>query len=133
MAVMLPNLEHFDKKRLCSSSSKRCGRWQLRVSTRLVFTRHRVVSWSLRNRACRRALGSISRLDFPTMSLTLLQLVYDDLRKLAAHKLATEPPGHTLQPTALVHEAWLRLSRATDQSWQNRTHTFRTAAECGAS
>ena len=60
----------------------------------------------------------------------LLPLVYEELRKLAAHKLANEAPGQTLQPTALVHEAWLRLSRAPQQDWQNRAHFFRTAAEC---
>ena len=60
----------------------------------------------------------------------LLPLIYEELRKLAAHKLANEAPGQTLQPTALVHEAWLRLSRATDQHWQDRAHFFRTAAEC---
>src|SRR5215510_6686684 len=60
----------------------------------------------------------------------LLPLVYDELRRLAAHQLSNESPGQTLQPTALVHEAWLRLSRAPDRSWQNRTHFFRTAAEC---
>src|SRR5215468_8771930 len=60
----------------------------------------------------------------------LLPLVYEELRRLAAHKLSNESPGQTLQPTALVHEAWLRLSRAPDRSWQNRTHFFRTAAEC---
>jgi RNA polymerase sigma factor (TIGR02999 family) len=60
----------------------------------------------------------------------LLPLVYDELRKLAERKMASEAAGHTLQPTALVHEAWLRLVRTPDQSWQNRTHFFRTAAEC---
>jgi RNA polymerase sigma factor (TIGR02999 family) len=60
----------------------------------------------------------------------LLPLVYDELRRLAAQKLANETPGQTLQPTALVHEAWLRLFRVPDQTWQNRTHFFRTAAEC---
>jgi RNA polymerase sigma factor (TIGR02999 family) len=60
----------------------------------------------------------------------LLPMVYDELRRLAAYKLSNESPGQTLQPTALVHEAWLRLSRSPDQSWQNRTHFFRTAAEC---
>ena len=44
--------------------------------------------------------------------------------------MAGEAAGHTLQPTALVHEAWLRLVRSPDQTWQNRTHFFRTAAEC---
>jgi RNA polymerase sigma factor (TIGR02999 family) len=60
----------------------------------------------------------------------LLPLVYEELRRLAAHKLANEAPGQTLQPTALVHEAWLRLSRSADQNWRDRTHFFRTAAEC---
>jgi RNA polymerase sigma factor (TIGR02999 family) len=66
----------------------------------------------------------------PQSASDLLPLVYEELRKLAAHKLSNEAPGQTLQPTALVHEAWLRLSRSADQNWQNRTHFFRTAAEC---
>src|SRR5262245_38383134 len=60
----------------------------------------------------------------------LLPLVYDELRRLAAHKLASEPSGQTLQPTALVHEVWLRLSRGGDHQWRDRGHFFRTAAEC---
>jgi RNA polymerase sigma factor (TIGR02999 family) len=60
----------------------------------------------------------------------LLPLVYDELRRLAAHRMAHESPGQTLQPTALVHEAWLRLVRTPEQNWQNRAHFFRTAAEC---
>src|SRR5215471_11184865 len=60
----------------------------------------------------------------------LLPLVYEELRKLAAHKMAGEAAGQTLQPTALVHEAWLRLVRGADQNWQNRAHFFRVAAEC---
>lgn len=59
----------------------------------------------------------------------LLPAVYEDLRKLAAHKLAQEPPGQTLQGTALVHEAYLRLVRAGLQTWQNRAHFFKAAAE----
>jgi RNA polymerase sigma factor (TIGR02999 family) len=66
----------------------------------------------------------------PAAASDLLPLVYEELRRLAANKLANEAPGQTLQPTALVHEAWLRLSRAPDRSWQDRTHFFRTAAEC---
>src|SRR5262252_832154 len=66
----------------------------------------------------------------PLAASDVLPLVYDELRRLAAHKLSNEAPGQTLQPTALVHEAWLRLSRSADQNWQNRTHFFRTAAEC---
>jgi len=60
----------------------------------------------------------------------LLPLVYEELRKLAAARMAQEAPGNTLQATALVHEAWLRLVRTPRQSWQSRAHFFRTAAEC---
>jgi RNA polymerase sigma factor (TIGR02999 family) len=60
----------------------------------------------------------------------LLPLVYEELRQLAAAQMAREAPGHTLQPTALVHEAWLRLSNTPGQTWNNRAHFFRTAAEC---
>jgi RNA polymerase sigma factor (TIGR02999 family) len=60
----------------------------------------------------------------------LLLLVYDELRKLAAHKLAQEKPGQTLQATALVHEAYLRLVGSGDKSqWDNRGHFFAAAAE----
>src|SRR5215470_2832301 len=58
----------------------------------------------------------------------LLPLVYEELRKLAAHKMASEAPGQTLQPTALVHEAWLRLI-GSHQQWRNRGHFFGAAAE----
>jgi RNA polymerase sigma factor (TIGR02999 family) len=60
----------------------------------------------------------------------LLPLVYQELRRLAAHKMANEAPGHTLQPTALVHEAWLRLVTPGQQAqFQNRAHFFGAAAE----
>ena len=59
----------------------------------------------------------------------LLPLVYEELRRLAAGKLACERPGQTLQPTALVHEAWLRLASSSGQSWEGRTHFFGAAAE----
>ena len=60
----------------------------------------------------------------------LLPLVYDELRQLAAHKLAVETPGQTLQPTALVHEAYLRLVGAgDDRPWDGRRHFFAAAAE----
>src|SRR6266699_3502231 len=59
----------------------------------------------------------------------LLPLVYDQLRQLAAHKMANEAPGHTLQPTALVHEAWLRLVGNENQKWDGRAHFFGAAAE----
>lgn len=59
----------------------------------------------------------------------LLPLVYNELRRMAAHKMSAERPGHTLQPTALVHEAWLQLVDSRNQSWQNRAHFFGAAAE----
>jgi RNA polymerase sigma factor (TIGR02999 family) len=59
----------------------------------------------------------------------LLPLVYEELRKLAAAKMAHEQPGHTLQPTALVHEAWLRLGGSEGPPFQNRAHFFGAAAE----
>jgi RNA polymerase sigma factor (TIGR02999 family) len=59
----------------------------------------------------------------------LLALVYDELRRLAGAKMARERPGHTLQPTALVHEAWLRLGGDAQPAWQNRRHFFGAAAE----
>src|SRR5437867_1453815 len=59
----------------------------------------------------------------------LLPLVYEELRKLAAHKMANEAAGQTLQPTALVHEAWLRLGGDDQPTWQNRTRFFAAAAE----
>jgi len=59
----------------------------------------------------------------------LLSLVYEELRRLAAAKLGSEAPGHTLQPTALVHEAWLRLTGDEQRSWKDRTHFFAAAAE----
>jgi len=65
----------------------------------------------------------------PSTAAALLPLVYDELRKLAAHKMANEAAGHTLQPTALVHEAWLRLAGSEQQTWQNRAHFFAAAAE----
>src|SRR6476620_2333439 len=74
----------------------------------------------------------LSRIDSgdPTASAQLLPLVYDELRKLAAQKLACETPGQTLQATALVHEAYVRLVDGdSEQSWDNRGHFFAAAAE----
>ena len=59
----------------------------------------------------------------------LLAVVYNELRRTAAHKMARESSGHTLQPTALVHEAWLRLGGDQQPLWQNRGHFFAAAAE----
>src|SRR5262245_29680294 len=63
----------------------------------------------------------------PSAAALLLPLVYDELRQLAAQKLAQEKPGQTLQATALVHEAYLRL--VGDQAFANRAHFFAAAAE----
>jgi RNA polymerase sigma factor (TIGR02999 family) len=66
----------------------------------------------------------------PHAASQLLPLVYEELRKLAAHKLARETPGQTLQPTALVHEAYLRLvGEDEEQHWDSRGHFFAAAAE----
>jgi RNA polymerase sigma factor (TIGR02999 family) len=66
----------------------------------------------------------------PGAAGALLPLVYDELRKLAAHKLAHEAPGQTLEATALVHEAYLRLvGRAVEERWDGRGHFFAAAAE----
>jgi RNA polymerase sigma factor (TIGR02999 family) len=75
-----------------------------------------------------RILSSIEQGDAEA-SEELLPLVYNELRRMAAHKMAAERPGHTLQPTALVHEAWLKLVDPPSQSWQNRAHFFGAAAE----
>ena len=65
----------------------------------------------------------------PKAANELLELVYQELRQLATRKMAQEPPGQTLQPTALVHEAWLRLVGAQNPTFKDRTHFFRAAAE----
>jgi len=65
----------------------------------------------------------------PRAAGELLPLVYDELRKLAASRMAQETPGHTLQPTALVHEAWLRLMQNENADWSGRAHFFGAAAE----
>ncbi|MHC1767803.1 MAG: ECF-type sigma factor [Verrucomicrobiia bacterium] len=75
-----------------------------------------------------RLLDAVEQGD-PKAAEDLLPLVYDELRKLAAQKMAHEPPGHTLQPTALVHEAWIRLAGDGPQHWEGRGHFFAAAAE----
>jgi RNA polymerase sigma factor (TIGR02999 family) len=65
----------------------------------------------------------------PHAASRLLPLVYDELRKLAAQCMAQEQPGQTLQPTALVHEAYLRLVGQGDPGWERRGHFFAAAAE----
>jgi RNA polymerase sigma factor (TIGR02999 family) len=63
-----------------------------------------------------------------TAAERLLPLVYDELRALARHRMAMEPDGHTLQPTALVHEAYLRLFQSEGLAWESRGHFFGIAA-----
>jgi RNA polymerase sigma factor (TIGR02999 family) len=76
-----------------------------------------------------RVLSAIEQGD-PSAAEQLLPLVYDELRQLAAARMAAEPAGHTLQPTDLVHEAYLRLiGPADDLRWENRGHFFAAAAE----
>src|SRR5207247_8462034 len=79
--------------------------------------------------AVTRLLSAIEEGD-PSAAEQLLPLVYDELRKLAAHKLAQEKPGQTLEATALVHEAYLRLVDVEQaQHWNSRGHFFAAAAE----
>src|SRR4026209_1667462 len=73
-------------------------------------------------------LEAISRGE-PKAADELLSLVYQELRRLAAAKMASEAPGQTLQATALVHEAWLRLTSDEDRKWNDGTHFFAAAAE----
>lgn len=65
----------------------------------------------------------------PQAGAELLPLVYTELRRVAAAKMARESAEHTLQPTALVHEAWMRLGADRQPAWQNRAHFFAAAAE----
>ena len=65
----------------------------------------------------------------PKAAAELLPLVYEELRRLAISKMANEAAGHTLQPTALVHEAWLRLVGNAGAGFENRSHFFAAAAE----
>lgn len=73
-------------------------------------------------------LQAVSRGERPA-SEELLPLVYDELRRLAAMRMARESAGQTLQPTALVHEAWVRMVQDGSRSWANRAHFFGAASE----
>ena len=75
-----------------------------------------------------RLLEAIQQGD-PKAAEELLPLVYEELRKLARAKMSYEAAGHTLQPTALVHEAWLRLGGGAGAQFENRAHFFGAAAE----
>src|ERR1051325_3022588 len=65
----------------------------------------------------------------PKAAEELLPVVYEELRRLAARKMSQAEPGQTLQPTALVHEAWLKLAGSSQHQWNDRSHFFRAAAE----
>src|SRR5450756_923621 len=73
-------------------------------------------------------LDSVARGE-SSASEDLLPLVYDELRRLASARMAGEAAGQTLQATALVHEAWLRLVKVEGRTWRNRAHFFRSAAQ----
>jgi RNA polymerase sigma factor (TIGR02999 family) len=75
-----------------------------------------------------RLLDEVQQRD-PRAAEELLPLVYGELRKLAAAKMAHEPAGSTLQATSLVHEAWLRLANSQNHLWEGRAHFFAAAAE----
>ncbi len=79
----------------------------------------------MEHKAFRLDRGHLSR---PAAAEHWLPLVYDELRQLAARKLSQEKPGQTLQATALVHEAWLRLVREEDRTWNDPQHFFCAAA-----
>lgn len=97
-----------------------------RLNDRLAFPRR--VSIVVRVSEVTRILDRVEQGD-PKASEELLPLVYEELRRLAGHKMANEAAGHTLQPTALVHEAWLRLVDTPNQHWNSRNHFFMAAAE----
>src|SRR5215207_11662908 len=75
-----------------------------------------------------RILDAIEHGD-PAAARDLLPIVYEELRRLARSKMAQQAGGHTLQPTALVHEAWLRLVGSDRTEWHGRSHFFAAAAE----
>ena len=75
-----------------------------------------------------RILNSIEQ-DDSNAAEELLPLVYEELRRLPAQKMANEKPGQTLQATALVHEAWVKIRGGGRESWKNRSHFFAAAAE----
>jgi RNA polymerase sigma factor (TIGR02999 family) len=95
-------------------------RWSLRASLAAIMSESEV------NGDITRVLESI---DQPSASHELLPLVYDELRRLAAARMAREMAGQTLQPTALVHEAWIRLFDGNAKLWRNRGHFFGAAAQ----
>jgi RNA polymerase sigma factor (TIGR02999 family) len=105
-------------------SKHACGRRTFGLM--LATSKDIVYSWSVSD--ITRILSSIENGD-PKAADELLPQVYQELRKLAAHKMASHAPGHTLQPTALVHEAWLRLVGNGSARFAGRAHFFAAAAE----
>jgi RNA polymerase sigma factor (TIGR02999 family) len=73
-------------------------------------------------------LAAVERGD-PKAADQLLEVVYQELRRLATYKMSQEAPGQTLQPTALVHEAWLKLMGSSEQKFENRAHFLAVASE----
>lgn len=112
--------------------AKRCDRMKMSQLDHFGSVHYRLES-VIRSRILRpmpdltRLLNAIEQGE-PQAAERLLPLVYDELRKVAAHKLSFLAPGQTLQPTALVHEAYLRLASG-EKEWQNRRHFFAAAAE----
>jgi RNA polymerase sigma factor (TIGR02999 family) len=74
-------------------------------------------------------IKALTQDEYPQSAETLLPLVYQELRRLASAKLAREKAGHTLQPTALVHEAWLRIAGENKPDWKGKAQFFSAAAE----
>jgi len=113
-------------------------RWRLRFRSRLIFRRHlpRISEQSWLFSITIAAMNDVTKIlnamegGDPDAADQLLPLVYQELRKLAVAKLSKEKPGQTLQPTMLVHEAYIRLvDRDQSQQWNGRGHFFSAAAE----
>jgi RNA polymerase sigma factor (TIGR02999 family) len=77
----------------------------------------------------RRDSQSSAQQDSHLLAADLLPLVYDELRNIARERMANQADGHTLQPTALVHEAWMKLSNEDNRTWNDRPHFFRAAVQ----
>ncbi len=105
------------------------SRMQASLPAGLSLVRHQGGSYSQSMEEVTRILVAMERNE-PEAAGALLPLVYDELRRLAAQRLASEASGQTLQPTALVHEAYLRLvGSTTERPWNGRGHFFAAAAE----
>lgn len=99
----------------------------IRFRIKLDFRRRCVMSDDVNQNDVTRVLQSLNAHSHDAEEL--LPLVYEELRQLAAARMARQSAGQTLQATALVHEAWLRLFNGNSRVWQNRTHFFRAAAQ----